>query len=132
MRHNDTLVLILTTESYKERHDAIRQTWGQDCNYLFYSDHSDIDTIEVVEKEQKENVVLKIVNLIKKIKDGKVIYNNKNALDYKWILFVDDDTFLNYQFLKLNMIFFNKNITYGIYIILVNIFYMEEQVFFYQ
>jgi hypothetical protein len=107
------LVLIMTTESYKERQNAIRDTWGKDLEYLFYSDHKEIDVIQVVSQEEKKDVVLKTKNLLKLIIEKDIYIKNNRIDSYDWIFFVDDDTFVNAKVLKHILVTLNKDLAYG-------------------
>jgi hypothetical protein len=103
----DILILILTTESYFERRKSIRDTWGKKCNIIFYSDHEDTDTIKICESTDNFNVVLKTQNIIKFLQK----YNDLNK--YKWLFFVDDDTYINTYSLENKLNIFNDKVVYG-------------------
>lgn len=110
---NEFLIMVMTTKSYKDRQDSIRQTWFKDADVLFYSDHKDVDTYMVCVESDYSSGVIKQSRILKHIQDGLVKFNEKNALEYKWIFFVDDDTYVNPIYFKKIISNFDENIIYG-------------------
>jgi hypothetical protein len=112
---NEILVMSMTTERFTHRREGVTSTWYKDIDTLFYSDHEDVEnnTYKVCKESNYDSNVIKQTRILKDIKEGKVFYKNKNALDYKWVLFVDDDTFLNAIYFKKEINGFDENFVYG-------------------
>jgi hypothetical protein len=97
------LYCIKTTEKYKSRVDAIKNTWldGID-DYIFYSEHEDPNDniIKVCDDGSYGGLEEKGVNFYNLIKHIE-IEEGKNVLDYyDWLFMVDDDTFVNVKNLQ--------------------------------
>jgi hypothetical protein len=110
---SDVFIMCMTTESYKERQSFILDTWFKDCEMMFYSDHEDENTYKVCEESDYLSGVIKQTKILKDIKENKVFYKNKNVADYKWIFFVDDDTFVNTEYLNSFCKTINEDSVYG-------------------
>ena len=91
------LISIISSQKHREtRIDFIKQTWLRDVeNYVIISDYEDklLNTIKITEDETYES------NVEKNFKS--FIYFYENYGDYDWFMNLDDDTFLNYDNLKL-------------------------------
>jgi cellulose synthase/poly-beta-1,6-N-acetylglucosamine synthase-like glycosyltransferase len=110
---NDVLIMVMTTEKYTDRQKAIKDTWFNDGDVLFYSDHKDEETYMVCVESDYSSGVIKQSRILKHIQDGLVVFKNKNAIDYKWILFADDDTYVNPKYLNDILNYFNEDCIYG-------------------
>lgn len=109
----DALVLVMTTKNNEKRRQTILETWGQDIDVLFYSDHNDLNIIKVSDQSDYLSGVDKQISILKKIKNKEVFYGNKNAMHYKWILFADDDTFVLSKNLNRFISSADQSIVYG-------------------
>jgi hypothetical protein len=85
---NKVLAVIGTGFSMTERRFNIENTWGQDIDHIYFSDHEEHNIIKVTDETEYTFGELKQVNIINVMPD----YYLDN---YKWIFFADDDTFLN-------------------------------------
>jgi len=81
------LALILHSQKSSQRFENISKTWGQDIDFLFYSDHSSLNTIKVTDRNDYASAEIKQINIINDLP--------KEYLNYDWYLFCDDDTFIN-------------------------------------
>jgi hypothetical protein len=92
------LFVIKSCEKYESRIDALLNTWLKDVkDYIVCSDHENKskNIIKVTDKKEYselEDKSLAIFNYLKKD------YSLKDR--YKWIMFVDDDTYVNIKNLK--------------------------------
>lgn len=107
------LVMAMTTEANTKRRETVLNTWGKEIDVLFYSDHLGEKTIKVSDQSDYLSGVEKQVSILSKIKNGEIYYNNINALDYQWILFVDDDTFVLTKNLDKFIKSADENVVYG-------------------
>lgn len=87
------LCLILTTQSFQDRIDNIKNTWANDIDHLFYSDHHAHNIIKVTDQTDYKSAEIKTVNMINLL--FKYLTDK-----YDWFYFCDDDTFLNTFLLK--------------------------------
>lgn len=85
------LALILHGQKSSQRFENISKTWGQEIDFLFYSDHNSFKTIKVTDRNDYASAELKQINIINDLP--------KEHLDYDWYLFCDDDTFINAKLL---------------------------------
>jgi hypothetical protein len=99
------LALILHTHLQKERYDTIVSTWGQNIDYLFYSDKEDLNTIKVTDRSDYRSAEIKQVNIINNLPD--------HFMEYDWYLFCDNDTFVNTKLLFEKIETFDPDIIYG-------------------
>lgn len=91
---NSVIVFCMTTETYKNRIDAIKKTWFNDIDTIFYSDHEDEYTIKVSNEKDYKSSVIKQVEILKMINSLNEI-KGYSLNEYTWAFFVDDDTFIN-------------------------------------
>jgi|LauGreDrversion4_2_1035121.scaffolds.fasta_scaffold02242_13 hypothetical protein len=102
---------IMTTVKYGERIQRVRNTWGKNIRTVFYSDHTDEQNsvIKVSDSSDYFDTDEKQVNVINTIRESY-----STILDsYDWILFCDDDTFVNVNRLYEEVDYFNHNCIYG-------------------
>lgn len=85
------LALILHGQKSSQRFENISKTWGQEIDFLFYSDHNSFKTIKVTDRNDYASAEIKQINIINDLP--------KEHLDYDWYLFCDDDTFINTKLL---------------------------------
>lgn len=93
------LALILHGQKSSQRFENISKTWGQEIDFLFYSDHNSFKTIKVTDRNDYASAELKQINIINDLP--------KEYLDYDWYLFCDDDTFINTKLLLFTIDSFN-------------------------
>ena len=106
---------ISTTHKYKYRIQSIKDTWAKHIDHLFYSDHHDLNNniIKVSNNDDYSSNEEKVINIINTLKNIKT-NNNISVLDsYKWIYFVDDDTFVNYKLVYKMIVDFDEHNAYG-------------------
>ena len=97
------LYAILHTCIRPERYDGVVNSWGQNVDFLFYSDCDDEEK-KIVKQSNDSSYAsneLKHVNVIKYLED--------NDYQYEWFFFCDDDTFVNTKNLEKNLDLFDKN-----------------------
>lgn len=99
------LTLILHTHLQKERYDTIVSTWGQNIDYLFYSDKEDLNTIKVTDRSDYRSAEIKQVNIINNLPE--------HFMEYDWYLFCDNDTFVNTKLLFEKIETFDVNKVHG-------------------
>ena len=85
----DILFLILHTHKQQDRYKNVTETWGNDCDHLFYSD-----------RESHENNILKVTDrddyASNEVKFYEVIKNLPDKYSYfQWYFFCYNDTFIN-------------------------------------
>jgi len=86
---NDILFVLSHSCKQEERYNNIINSWGNNINYFFYSDHEDIskniykmsDNSDYGSGEEKQ------VNAIR--------YMPEKFKNFKWYMFCDNDTFVN-------------------------------------
>ena len=105
-------VLPITTLKFAERRAAIEGTWGSILPHTYYSDHQDSLTIKVSEDNTYKSVVEKTINIIRilQIQDSEI---SKRIMRSKWLMFVDDDTFINPKNIKAVLKNLDESATYG-------------------
>jgi hypothetical protein len=109
---SNVLCCILTTHKHSSRIAAIKQSWGESIDHLFYSDHESIsDNILKVSQRSdyhsNEDKHLNCLNLLS-------FYLNDMFGRFEWLFFCDDDTFVNTRrLLDFANSAANKNIVYG-------------------
>jgi hypothetical protein len=81
------IYFLLTTENYKDRQENILNSWGNNVDLFFYSEHEDKKR-NVLKVCNENNVETKQISIFKLIKER--FYN-----EYEWYFFGDDDTFVN-------------------------------------
>ena len=96
------ICFVLSTQNYSDRIKNIKETWAQDLDVVFYSDHNDPDNnvIKVSNRSDYYSAPIKqvnILNYIKELTDGE---DNPLLNVYDWFFFVDDDTFVNQKILE--------------------------------
>lgn len=115
---NDSLnviVFVLTTQNYPQRINNIIETWGNDIDTVFYSDHEDNikNIIKVSNRKDYVGAEEKQINVLNNIK----YYTNDEDIPlvnlYDWFFFVDDDTFVNTTILKKYVKNLSKENVYG-------------------
>lgn len=110
------LYAIKTTKKYSDRINALFDTWMNGVeDYIIYSDHEDStkNIIKVCDDDSYgglEDKGINFFNMVKNIdtEDGLPIIDY-----YKWIFFVDDDTFVNVNNLEKYSKTLNKEVSYG-------------------
>jgi len=115
------LCFVLTTAKYEDRINRIKNTWGNHIDTIFYSDHYDLsrNIIMVYDKTDYASAAIKQINIVNVLPELKK--DNVKLLDkYDWILFCDDDTFINFKVALNEIEYFNEECTYG------NIFNQEK------
>jgi len=97
------LYVILHTCVRPERYDGVVNSWGQNVDFLFYSDcdHEEKKIVKVCDDSSYSSNEPKHVNVIK--------YLVENSYDYEWFLFCDDDTFVNTKNLEDSLHLFDTN-----------------------
>jgi len=114
MKDNMLFVLISTTHKNQERILSVKNTWAKHIDHLYYSDHYDIDNniIKVSDDDSYTSNEEKGINILNSLKNIKK--NNGYILDlYKWMYFVDDDTFVNYKLVHQMIKYFDEEKAYG-------------------
>jgi hypothetical protein len=96
------LYVILHTCTRPDRYDGIVNSWGQDVDFIFYSDcdNEDKKIVKVSDDSSYSSNEPKHVNVIK--------YLIENDYQYEWFFFCDDDTFVNTKNLESKIESFNK------------------------
>lgn len=108
------LCFILTTPKYEDRIKRIENTWAKNLNTIFYSNHQDIarNILKVTDEDSYQSAALKQINIINVLpsltKDGVSILDI-----YDWLLFCDDDTFVNSNVIKKEIEYCNELCAYG-------------------
>jgi hypothetical protein len=105
------ICFVLTTQKYLPRIQRVKNTWGRDIPTMFYSDHSDESNniIKVTDNSDYYNTDTKQINIINMLSESYSHILNS----YDWILFCDDDTFVNVNRLREDIIFFEYSCIYG-------------------
>lgn len=100
LEKKDLFVTVLTTYKYKEkRQQFLEKTWLSDVdNYIFASDKDEAKNLKLSERTDYQSAEQKQINSI------FYLYGLKQ--EYKYYLFVDDDTFVNIDNL---LLFLNSN-----------------------
>jgi|688.fasta_scaffold987895_1 hypothetical protein len=114
MYDNMLFVLISTTHKNQERILSVKNTWAKHMDHLYYSDHYDADNniIKVSDDDCYTSNEEKGINILNSLKNIKK--NNEYILDlYKWMYFVDDDTFVNYKLVFTMIKDFDEDNVYG-------------------
>lgn len=96
---------ILHSKVYEGRRDNLVSTWLSGQDYLFYGDYSD-----------KQNKVIKVSDNSSYHSNEEKFVNIFNSLDYTnhdWIMFVDDDTFINIKVLYEKLEDLNRSTLHG-------------------
>lgn len=111
------LYAIKTTKKYEKRINAILNTWLEGIDdYIFYSDHEDLEKNIILSSNDSSylsGTLSKTLWFFNNLKDIFVT-DDKNILDeYKWIFFVDDDTFVNVKNLEKLLVDLNDSFVYG-------------------
>ena len=108
------LCFVLTTPKYEDRIKRIENTWAKNLNTIFYSNHQDItrNILKVTDEDSYQSAALKQINIINVLpsltKDGVSILDI-----YDWLLFCDDDTFVNSKVIKEEIEYCNELCAYG-------------------
>jgi len=100
------LAVIGTGFCMHERRNTIEQTWGKDIDHIYFSDHEANNIIKVTSETEYRFGELKQVNIIN-------MFPSDLLEKYEWVIFVDDDTFVNAKLLKENLQFFDANSVHG-------------------
>lgn len=109
------ICFVNTTKKHIDRIQNIWQTWSDDVDTVFYSDHDDpkMNVIKVSDRDDYasgEEKQINILNYLKDLTDG----DDKNILDvYDWVFFVDDDTFVNVENLEIFIQKIDRTKVYG-------------------
>jgi hypothetical protein len=109
------ICFVNTTKKHIDRIENISKTWAEKIDTVFYSDHQDPEknVIKVSNRDDYasgEEKQINILNRLSDLTDG----DDKNLLDaYDWVLFVDDDTFINVKNLEKNIDSFDEGVVYG-------------------
>jgi len=109
------ICFVNTTKKHTDRIKIIWQTWADDVDTVFYSDHDDpeMNVIKVSNRDDYasgEEKQINVLNHLKNLTDGE----DKNLLDvYDWVFFVDDDTFVNVENLDIFIQNIDKTKVYG-------------------
>lgn len=102
---------VLSTVKYPDRIKRIKETWANDIDTWFYSDHEDLtqNIIKVSDSSHYDDADKKQINIVNVIRqERKDILNT-----YDWVLFCDDDTFVNPKRAYEEFKHFNYNCSYG-------------------
>jgi hypothetical protein len=99
------IYFLLTTQKYTDRQENILNSWGNNVDLFFYSEHED-PTRKVLKVCNENNVEIKQISIFKFIKEN--FYNN-----YEWYFFGDDDTFVNTKYLNLVLDNLNHECVHG-------------------
>lgn len=121
MKEPELLTLISTSRRNKSRIHSVNNTWAKHIDHLYYSDHQDLENniIKVSDDDTYHSNEEKGINILNEFKNLKI--NNNYVLDfYKWMYFVDDDTFVNYKLVRQMVKSFDEEKVYG-YIINKNL-----------
>jgi len=111
----NVICFVNTTKKHVDRIENILKTWAEKIDVVFYSDHSDPENnvIKVSNRDDYasgEEKQINVLNKIPELTDG----DDNALLDlYTWVLFVDDDTFINVDNLEKNIEFFDEDKVYG-------------------
>lgn len=109
------ICFVNTTKKHIDRIENISKTWAEKIDTVFYSDHQEPEknVIKVSNRDDYasgEEKQINILNRLSDLTDG----DDKNLLDvYDWVLFVDDDTFINVENLEKNIDSFDEGVVYG-------------------
>lgn len=100
------LAVIGTGFCMHERRNTIEQTWGKGIDHIYFSDHEASNIIKVTSETEYRFGELKQVNIIN-------MFPSDLLEKYEWVIFTDDDTFVNTKLLKNNLHTFDENFVYG-------------------
>jgi hypothetical protein len=109
------ICFVLTTKKHSDRIKNVFETWSNDVDTVFYSDHENIEmnVIKVSDRDDYASAEEKQINLLNYIKN-LLNGDDKYLLEvYDWIFFVDDDTFVNVKNLKSYIQTIDQNKVYG-------------------
>jgi hypothetical protein len=109
------IAFVNTTKKHQDRIDNIIETWANDIDTIFYSDHQDPEcgVIKVSNRDDYASGEEKQINVLNKIKDLANV-DDEPLLDvYDWFFFVDDDTFINVENLNKHKEFLDDARVYG-------------------
>lgn len=104
-----------TTKKHTDRIDNILETWAQNIDTVFYSDHQDFErnVVKISNRDDYasgEEKQINILNNINNFTNGE----DQELLDiYNWVFFVDDDTFVNVENLEKYIQDIDENKVYG-------------------
>lgn len=95
---------ILHTSIYNHRRTNLTTTWLKDQDHIFYSDHSDPDNnvIQVSDDTTYHSNEIKFINIF-----------NTLETNTDWIMFIDDDTFINIKLLHKTIKHLDPNKIHG-------------------
>lgn len=114
MKETELLTLISTSRRNQSRIQSVNNTWAKHVDHLFYSDHQDLENniIKVSDDDTYPSNEEKGINTLNQLQNLK--RNNNYVLDfYKWMYFVDDDTFVNYKLVHRMIKSFDEEKVYG-------------------
>lgn len=99
------LFVILHSQIYADRKKALLKTWLKGQNYIFYGDYHNDDpkVIKVSDDKTYHSNEEKFIN----------IFNRLSESDHDWIMFIDDDTFVNVAKLKKEISSFDRGVIHG-------------------
>ncbi len=102
---------VLATQKYLDRINRIKNTWANDIDTWFYSDHQDVSQqiIKVLDSSSYDDADKKQINIINILREERIDILNS----YDWVLFCDDDTFVNSKRAHEEFNNFNHYCTYG-------------------
>lgn len=105
--NKNILYVILHGSMNPDRYFNVKETWGENVDCLFYSDHEDKDKniIKVSNRSDYDSNEEKHINALK--------FVSNDIKDYEWFFFCDDDTFVNTKKLEDMLPTFNSNYVYG-------------------
>lgn len=91
------LYVILHTCTRPERYDGVVNTWGQNVDFLFYSDceNEEKKIVKMSDDTSYKSNESKHINVLK--------YLIEKDYQYEWFFFCDDDTFVNTKNLENNL-----------------------------
>ena len=104
--------LPITTLKFSERRSVIEQTWGSKLAHTYYSDHQDALSIKVSDDDTYKSAVEKTLNIIRTLQ-LQATPIAKEIMNAKWLMFVDDDTFINPRNLMTSIKNLDDSIVYG-------------------
>ena len=101
------LYVILHTKKHESRFTNLVNTWLQNQDYVFYSDHEDLDNniIKVTDNDSYHSNEPKFVSVVNNLPE--------KYLNYEWYFFVDNDTFVNTKKLESMLDTFDTNVLHG-------------------
>lgn len=99
------LFVILHSQIYSDRKKALLDTWLKGQHYIFYGDYQS-DTPKVIKVSDDKTYHSNEEKFIN-------IFNRLPESDHDWIMFIDDDTFVNVKKLRKELSSIDRGVIHG-------------------